>query len=82
MGHELPPNLERMVRERIAAGQYVSEDDVLLDAMLALEDVEERHEQLRVEIQRRARDAGTLLSQPLDRAAFKAAVRNTLDNRK
>jgi len=37
MSYPFPPELERLVRRRLATGEYASEDDVLLDAMLALE---------------------------------------------
>jgi putative addiction module CopG family antidote len=81
MGYEFSPNLERMVRQRMAAGQYASEDEVLLDAMLALEDVEQREEELRAEIQQRICKAGTGLSQPLDRTAFKAEARRRFETK-
>jgi Arc/MetJ-type ribon-helix-helix transcriptional regulator len=75
MGYEFSPLLERLVRQRIVGGQYASEDEALLDAMLALESVEQREEELKAEIQRRIGKAGAGLSQPLDRAAFKAEAR-------
>ena len=42
MGYSFPPSLDQMVRYGMKAGHYASEDEVLLDAMLALEDVQTR----------------------------------------
>ncbi len=75
MAYPFPPELGRKVRERMATGEYRSEDDLLLDAMLALEDVTKREQELRSELGRRIRKTGTSLSKPLDRSAFKADVR-------
>jgi putative addiction module CopG family antidote len=36
MGHQFPPDVENQLRERMATGQYASEDDVLRDALAAL----------------------------------------------
>lgn len=75
MGYQFPPNIERMVQQRMSAGGYRSEDELLADAMLALEDVEQRQAELRAEISRRIGGSGATLSQPFDRAAFKAEAR-------
>lgn len=79
MGYQFPPNLERLVHERMTAGGYRDEDELLLDAMLALEDIERRGGELRDELSRRIRLAGTSQSQPLDREAFKLEARGRLD---
>ncbi|MEX0676510.1 MAG: hypothetical protein WD063_05510 [Pirellulales bacterium] len=75
MGYQFPPNIERMVQQRMSAGGYRSQDELLADAMLALEDVEQRQSELRAEISRRIARWGATHSQPLDRAAFKAEAR-------
>jgi Arc/MetJ-type ribon-helix-helix transcriptional regulator len=75
MGYQFPPNLERLVQERMTTGQYRSEEELLLDAMVALEDVERRRDELRSEIRRRISTTGSALSQPLDIDAFKQEVR-------
>ena len=41
MSYAFPPELDRLVREELATGTYNSEDDVLVDAMLALRDRDE-----------------------------------------
>lgn len=75
MSYAFPPPLDQMVRHWIEVGPYASEDEVLVDAMLALEDVQSRQDDLRSEIQRRLAKVGSALSVPLDRATFKATVR-------
>ncbi len=75
MTYPFPPDLGRKVQEWMSAGGYGSEDELLLDAMIALEDVAKREEELRSEVQQRVNKAGTSLSQPLDRAALKAEAR-------
>jgi len=75
MAYPFPPDLSRKVQERLSAGGYSSEDELLLDAMLALEDMEQRAEILRTEYDRRLLQSGTSLSTPLDREAFKEEAR-------
>lgn len=41
MAYGFPPDLDRMVREELAAGTYRSEDDVLVEAMQALRERDE-----------------------------------------
>lgn len=36
MSYQFPPDVDRLVRDRMAAGGYLSEDDVLRDALVAL----------------------------------------------
>ena len=36
MSYAFPPEIDRLMRERLASGLYGSEDEVLLDAMQAL----------------------------------------------
>jgi Arc/MetJ-type ribon-helix-helix transcriptional regulator len=59
-------------------GPYASADEVLLDAMLALEDVNKREDDLRHEVRQRVARANSGLSMPLDRNAFKAEARKRL----
>lgn len=41
MGYQLPPDLQQLVADRIATGEYQSEDEVLRDALQALADQDE-----------------------------------------
>ena len=81
MGYSFPPNLDRMVRHWMEVGRYASEDEVLFDAMLALEDIERREIELRRDIRERVAKAGGSLSLPLDRDAFRAEARRRFANR-
>lgn len=38
MAYCFPPELDRLVREELATGAYASEEDLLLEAMRALQD--------------------------------------------
>lgn len=81
MGYSFPPNLDQMVRHWMSVGRYASEDEVLQDALLALEDVQKREEELREEIRQRLAKGGSGLSLPLDRAGFKAEARRRFADR-
>jgi Arc/MetJ-type ribon-helix-helix transcriptional regulator len=37
MAYQFPPDVEKLLREQMAAGQYRSEDELLLDALKALD---------------------------------------------
>ncbi len=41
MSYQFPPDVEKLFREQMVAGEYQSEDDLLRDALKALE--EHRH---------------------------------------
>ncbi len=81
MGYSFPPNIERMIQQRMQAGGYHSEDELLVDAMLALEDIEQRESELRAEIGRRVAKSGTALSLPLERTALKSEARRRIAQR-
>ena len=36
MAYQFPPNIERLVKEQMACGEYESEDELLADALRAL----------------------------------------------
>lgn len=78
MSYQFPPDLGRLVHERLASGNYASEDEILLHAMRALEEIERRGFQLKYELSRRIENAGTSQSQPLNREAFKVVARERL----
>jgi Arc/MetJ-type ribon-helix-helix transcriptional regulator len=72
MAYAFSPELQRKIEEHMSAGGYESEDELLLDAIDALE---QSDEQLRAELTRRAKLAGTGVSQPLDLEKFLAERR-------
>ena len=77
MSRTFSPDLQQVIDERMAAGGYASEDELLLDAMLALEQLEKSHQLLRAEIQSRLDRSGKPPAEPLDIDAFKAEMRAT-----
>ena len=81
MAYQFPPELEERVREHMASGQYASEDQLLTDAFLALDDVQTRQARLREEIQQRVAKSGRGDSSPLDRVAFKEEARRRSSNK-
>ena len=38
MSYSFPPEIDRLLQDRLSSGLYASEDEVLLEAMLALRD--------------------------------------------
>jgi Arc/MetJ-type ribon-helix-helix transcriptional regulator len=73
------PELNRLIREKMATGHYRSEEELLLDAVRALDDLQALHTQLRTQISDRLAKAGQGHSRPLDREAFKAEARRRLE---
>ena len=55
----------------MATGNYGSEDELLIEAIHALDEVRSRHDQLRAEIQARLSKTGKGNSEPFDLEAFK-----------
>ena len=78
MGYAFPSELDQLIQEKIASGDYQSQDDVLLDAMYALNEMNRRHAELRQEIQSRAAKCGQGLSVPFDPDEIKARGRAQL----
>ena len=78
MSHAFSPDLDRVIRERMATGMYATQDELLLDALHALDELEQRHRELREEVQARVAKAGKGLSAPLDIEALKAEARQQL----
>lgn len=78
MSYTFSPELNRLVQQHMALGQYKSEDDLLVEAIHALDDLRNRHAQLQGEILDRLENAGKGHSKPLDREAFKAEARRQL----
>jgi Arc/MetJ-type ribon-helix-helix transcriptional regulator len=79
MSYQFPPDLEERVKTRMAEGRYQSEDDLLREAMDALDRVEvERltrwHERNRLATEQSRQG----LSQPLDDEAVLGRLRERL----
>ncbi|HVU87404.1 MAG TPA: type II toxin-antitoxin system ParD family antitoxin [Pirellulales bacterium] len=82
MSYAFPPDLQRAVDERMAAGGYESADELLLDAVRALDHLEKQYQELRAEIRERLDRRGKAPAQPIDFEAFKAELRATLPTTK
>lgn len=78
MSYAFPPDLQRVVDERMAAGGYDSPDELLLDAIRALDHVEKQYEEFRAEFRRRLDRRGKEPAAPLDIEALKAEGRRRL----
>jgi len=81
MSYAFPPDLDRLVQERMATGRYGTQDELLLQAMLALGELEQRHRELRDEIRERLDREGKPGAEPLDVTAFNAEMREQLRSR-
>ena len=67
MHYEFPPDLQQRVQARLCDGTYQSEDDLLRDAMNALDDLDREKLRLFQEGNRVAMEQSRLgLSKPLD----------------
>lgn len=51
MAYQIPPDLEQRIQAQITSGQFMSEDDVLREAMDSLERRQRGLEQLRQQVQ-------------------------------
>lgn len=79
VAYQFPPDVDRFVKERIASGNYTSEDDVLRDAMVALEQIEQHQLARWGERNRLAAEQSQLgLSKPLDDERVLARLRERL----
>jgi Arc/MetJ-type ribon-helix-helix transcriptional regulator len=75
MDYQFPPDLQQWVNARLDAGVYQSPDDVLRDAMKALDDLDREKLRLFQEGNRIAIEQSRLgLSKPLDLDAILARV--------
>jgi Arc/MetJ-type ribon-helix-helix transcriptional regulator len=75
MSEVISSDLGRLIQEKMIAGAYPNEEALLRDALVALDDVQQRREELRAELEARLDDAGKGESKPLDVASFLAEAR-------
>jgi Arc/MetJ-type ribon-helix-helix transcriptional regulator len=79
MAYQFPPDVERLVKDRMASGNYASEDEILRDALGALEQLE--HDTIKrwdERAQLSAEQSARGLSKPLDDAKVLARLRERL----
>ncbi|REK17730.1 MAG: hypothetical protein DWQ37_05675 [Planctomycetota bacterium] len=79
MAYQFPPDLAERIQQQIATGAYASADDVLRDALGALEQFEQEkrtrwHERNRLAVEQSEQG----LSKPLDDARVLARLRERL----
>jgi Arc/MetJ-type ribon-helix-helix transcriptional regulator len=75
MGYPFPPELAEKVRRRLEAGRYQSEDELLADALEALDKLDEQYDVLKTELAVRVDQADRGLAEPLDVEAFLERMR-------
>jgi putative addiction module CopG family antidote len=66
MSYQLPPDVEKLVREQLVAGGYVSADDVLRDALRVFGELKARHDQILADVNIGIAQAEQGLARPLD----------------
>ncbi len=75
---KLQADIEQYINEKLARGDFHSRDEFTEEAIRVYRELENQHDELRTEIQRRIQRVGQGDSQPLDRGAFKAEARKRL----
>lgn len=78
MGYSFPPELAEKVRQRMEAGRYQSEDDLISDALQAYDAMGEWLAQWKDDVEARIEEAGPDDAKPLDVDALMARVRARL----
>lgn len=66
MTYQFPPDVEKLVKEHMIAGDYGSEDDLLRDALLVFGEFKARQEQLLADVRAGVDQADRGLARPLD----------------
>jgi len=78
MPYAFPPVLKQLVEAQMTRGGYHSEDELLLDAVVALAELDRRQAELRAEIHSRLATSGQGLAKPLVLADFQTEARRRL----
>ena len=72
MAYQFPPDVDKLVRERMATGNYASEDELLRNALLALSEEEEDLAAVREAVaELKGGDEGVPLDEAFDAAGNK-----------
>jgi Arc/MetJ-type ribon-helix-helix transcriptional regulator len=81
MTHQFPPDVAKLVKDRMASGAYASEDEILRDALGALEQVElDTIKRWQERSRLSAEQSQQGLSKPLDDTRVLARLRERLAN--
>jgi putative addiction module CopG family antidote len=76
---QITGELQSLIQQEFATGQYHSQDDVLTKAVRLLRDRREKLEQLRKDIEPALARLDQGLGEPLDMEAIKAEARRTFE---
>lgn len=75
MNITIPRKLEPFIRRSLAAGEYRSESELVLDAVRTLRELKRRHRRLKADIQHGIGQLDRGQGEPLDMKAIKAKAR-------
>lgn len=82
MAYQLPTDVDQRIKAYLASGEYATEDDVLRDAIRALDARSKAYEDERIRFQRELQEsieqAERGESKPMDPAALKREIRQEL----
>lgn len=81
MNVTIPRELETFIRRELSAGEYRSEDELVVDAVRTLRELKRRHRQLRSDIRHAIDQLDRGQGKPLDMKSIKAKARARLDKR-
>lgn len=82
MSETFPPDVQEFVKQVVAAGEYNSEDEVMIAGVRALRELKTRHDELRQDIQVAIDELDRGEGAPLDMNAIKAEVAENYHARK
>ena len=72
-------DLEDYVQQKIASGQFASQDEFVNEAIRVFREIEAQHQQLRTDVQRSIEEADRGEVEPMDIGALKAKLLAELD---
>ena len=75
----LSPDLEQYVQQKVASGQFASQEEFALEAMRLYRDLEVRHESLKGDVQAALEQSQKGQSEPLDVDSIKKELTDELD---
>lgn len=79
MSNTYPPDLQQIVDEELASGDFESESDLLIRALKVYRELKARHNSLRKDVETAIATADRGEVAPLDIDAIKAELTNELD---
>jgi len=77
----LSPDLEQYVQQKVASGQFTSQEEFAQEAMRLYRDIEARHESLKDDVRAALEQSEKGQSVPLDMDSIKSELHDELDQR-